>query len=163
MMHSPRPTRALSRLLYTSKSAIEAEGDGSLATIRGIAKAAARKNQTADLTGGLLYIDDRFIQVLEGPATNVESLFEQICCDLRHRDVTLIEVAPVASRLFGEWQMAFLSDSEDVSAALHGDLGEIQVLLRVNAREAQRKMRKVLVDNAAPVGAWTMADPTSAL
>lgn len=105
----------------------------------------AVKNRTFGLTGVLVFVDETFIQILEGPPANVEEVFEQICCDLRHTEVELIETYPVQSRLFAEWDMAFLADGADISDIR---MGEIRQLLNTNSRMAEQRMRQTLLDSA---------------
>lgn len=70
-------------------------------------------NLRQDLTGLLLYHDGSFIQVLEGDADVVQTLYRTICGDLRHKAVTRLTAAPLARRNFGEWSMAFV-DTRDL-------------------------------------------------
>lgn len=64
-------------------------------------------NESHDVTGVLLYFDLVFFQVLEGPREILESLFERIVEDPRHRDVTLQVSEPIAVRLFPDWSMSY--------------------------------------------------------
>ena len=64
-------------------------------------------NECNEVTGILLYFDLVFFQVLEGPREVLESLFEKIVEDPRHRDVTLQVSEPIASRLFPDWSMSY--------------------------------------------------------
>ena len=134
----------LSRLLYVSRCALESEGAAQKAEVRAIAEKAVARNRTVELTGSLLHVGEHFIQVLEGPTPAVERTFETICCDFRHDDVKLIDLVPVKSRVFPEWNMAFLSDEAETRVPLAQDLEDIRFLVGVNAREAVNQMRAVL-------------------
>jgi hypothetical protein len=70
-------------------------------------KAARQKNERLNVTGMLLYYDSSFIQVLEGEAEAVDSLFETIKSDDRHEAVTRFFRRETAVREFPEWEMAF--------------------------------------------------------
>ena len=60
-----------------------------------------------DITGLLLYHEDRFMQALEGPREAVEALYRRIALDPRHRNVALEFSEPEEERLFPDWQMGF--------------------------------------------------------
>ncbi len=70
----------------------------------------ARDNNTrAQVTGILLYAQQRFIQVLEGSETAVRALFERIAEDPRHRKVTVVLEGAHTQRMFDKWSMGFKS------------------------------------------------------
>lgn len=96
----------LCRLLYRSDAALLGSPDEVEAQLDLLIKQAKEANEAAGLTGALLLASGIFMQVLEGPGKTVESTFERICRDLRHRRVRLLELAAVESRSFGDWSMA---------------------------------------------------------
>lgn len=151
MTDQPGNETALRRLLYTSQCLIEGSPEEKGQEVRRIAEASEERNRRFDLTGALLFVDDSFIQVLEGPSAGLEAVFEEICCDLRHRDVKLIDLVPVESRMFADWAMAVLSHVGDTQIVLRNDLQDIRLTIGVNAREAERQMR-ALLDAHAPEG-----------
>lgn len=63
-------------------------------------------NAAHELTGILLYGNGQFLQVLEGEAETVHSLYARICQDSRHRDVTTYSDKPIRARAFPDWHMA---------------------------------------------------------
>jgi hypothetical protein len=71
-------------------------------------------NERAKITGMLLHLNGKFIQVLEGKKGAVLDLFARINLDPRHRRVTKIMEGTSASRIFKDWTMGFkmLSDKE---------------------------------------------------
>lgn len=140
---------SISRLLYVSRCAIDAQDANRLETLRALADRSAQRNAAAQITGCLLHIGDNFIQVLEGPSHAVERTFEVICCDFRHEEVKLIDLVPVKERMFGEWNMAFLSSESEIVIRMRDDLEEIRFLVGINAREALGQMRQVLEREAA--------------
>jgi hypothetical protein len=139
---------SLSRLLYVSRCAFKEQGAERDGAVRDIAARAARRNTACLLTGALLYVDDTFVQVLEGPAKAVERCFEAICCDFRHDDIKLIDLIPAKDRVFAQWHMAFLAANDDTTIQTRGDLEEISFLVGVNAREAVNQMRHLLKQSA---------------
>lgn len=134
----------LSRLLYTSQCTLDDSDPNRMAAVHEIAEAASAANIINGLTGSLIYVDNEFIQVLEGRADQIETIFERICCDFRHRDVRLIDLVPIKERLFSEWGMALLSDDKDTVVGTNGNLEEIRLMVGVNAREAIHQIRNTL-------------------
>ena len=64
-------------------------------------------NTKANITGILLYVRGSFIQVLEGEAQAVETLFNHIQTDPRHTDVIRVMNRPIVQRLFPDWTMGY--------------------------------------------------------
>jgi hypothetical protein len=69
-------------------------------------------NARRNITGMLLYRDGNFLQVLEGPASEVDDLIEKIKRDTRHHGVILMSRRGIEERQFAEWQMAFRNMSK---------------------------------------------------
>ncbi len=92
---------ALVSLIYVSKAAHGLDA----ADIGAIHHGAQRENASRGVTGALLCYDGRFVQVLEGPAAAVQSVYERILADPRHHDVRLLIQGPTSERLFGQWSM----------------------------------------------------------
>lgn len=137
----------ISRLLYISRSKLDPARGAPAAQVRHIAAASSVRNAAVGLTGSLLFVDDHFVQVLEGEAEAVEATFERICCDFNHSEVRLIDMVSVKERLFAGWGMAVLSADEDTTIPIRADLQNIRFLVGINAREAVEQMRNFLVDN----------------
>ena len=69
----------------------------------------ARQNNVAnDITGVLVFVDNIFLQVLEGEQQKVLALLDAIKNDKRHTDVKLIGQAKVEKRSFEDWAMAYV-------------------------------------------------------
>jgi Sensors of blue-light using FAD len=67
----------------------------------------SQRNVERELTGLLLYKDGNIMQVIEGPAQNVEAVFERIKKDPRHKSLMVLLKEPISSRNFPNWSMAF--------------------------------------------------------
>jgi len=67
----------------------------------------SEQNALRNITGLLLYKDGNIMQALEGPAQNVEPLFERIKKDPRHKSVMLLINETISARNFPNWGMAF--------------------------------------------------------
>lgn len=77
--------------------------------LRNIQETAVRHNDARGITGVLLYRSGRFIQLLEGPAHEVDTLYESIMGDPRHTDVTLLVRRPCETRSACAWSMGVLN------------------------------------------------------
>ncbi len=65
-------------------------------------------NRKFDITGVLVYVDKKFLQVLEGEASIVKSLFFKIDSDARHIGVEQIICEPLIARTFTKWNMGMV-------------------------------------------------------
>jgi hypothetical protein len=74
-------------------------------TLLGILFKARSKNAKADVTGCLICRDDIYLQLLEGPADQVDQIYAKILQDDRHVEVTQLVHHEVTDRMFGEWAM----------------------------------------------------------
>ena len=77
--------------------------------LRDLLAEARHFNEANGITGMLLYCDDTFMQVLEGPRSVVEPLYVRISRDRRHARVLCVRSEEVSTRSFGGWSMGFRS------------------------------------------------------
>ena len=75
------------------------------ATLNAILIAARANNPKYEITGALICRADMYLQLLEGDAAAVDSLFAQIIRDDRHLEVRTLYRKPATKRLFPEWAM----------------------------------------------------------
>lgn len=102
-------------LVYTSSPA-RIMDDSALHELLAISRQA---NARFGITGMLLYFPDSFIQLIEGPQTHIQQLYQNIQRDRRHFRVTTLREGPIASRFFPDWAMAFdRRDSKEQTDAL---------------------------------------------
>ena len=101
----------LKRLKYVSRF----QRDMTAVEIDDLASRAAQKNSELQITGVLMTAGKLFFQVLEGPAENVDALFQTIRGDARHTDVLLLSSEDrVPERIYPDWAMGkFSLDSTD--------------------------------------------------
>jgi uncharacterized membrane protein (DUF373 family) len=64
-------------------------------------------NGAKNITGILLYANGTFFQVLEGEEATVNSVYDMIEKDERHKDCTIIERQKITERAFPYWSMGF--------------------------------------------------------
>jgi hypothetical protein len=70
------------------------------------------RNLRLEITGALIYENNQFGQVIEGPEDVIESLWEKIQQDNRHKNIRLIERKAIGSRSFQKWTMVFQGNKE---------------------------------------------------
>ncbi len=69
------------------------------------------KNKLSQITGLLVFVDDMFLQVLEGNEKDVKTVFEKISRDARHANIETLFEGHIAERAFPNWAMAYASAS----------------------------------------------------
>lgn len=95
--------RGLVRLIYASRATGGAVSSDMATAI--VAKS-IQNNRVSDISGLLVIGADRFLQVLEGPAGEVEQTFARVASDTRHSDMTVIARRAGGTRMFRNWNMA---------------------------------------------------------
>ncbi len=98
----------LSTLVYSSRNAIEDAGGDVRVELNRILSSARRNNPGLDVTGALVFSENRFAQVLEGPEASVDAIYNTIEIDPRHCDVVILKREAIRERTFPRWSMAFV-------------------------------------------------------
>lgn len=98
-------TEPLKQLVYTSVSRTAPE---EIVTSDFVAKIQAR-NHSFGITGSLAWYENKFMQIIEGPASAVNRLFAEILQDPRHKEIALISERIVHQREFPNWDMSVVS------------------------------------------------------
>jgi len=96
----------LTRVIYRSRSLMEEGGE------KEILDACKKKNPLIDVTGVLVSHGGWFLQVLEGPSSNIKKLVKVIEADPRHADFLVISTTTVNKRDFKDWSMASVTVDE---------------------------------------------------
>jgi hypothetical protein len=110
------------RIVYVSRNLIADQEEADAGLERVLAAARAR-NAALGVTGALLFSEDAFAQVLEGPVEAVTEVFDLIQTDARHDGVVVLHSGPVAARGFGAWSMAYAGRVDDAGARYRALLG----------------------------------------
>ena len=97
----------LATLAYVSRNAISEAGADMIDEIGNILTSSRKNNPLRAITGALLFNDNCFAQILEGPSHAVDTAFQTILADKRHRDVILLHREGLEQRYFPDWSMAF--------------------------------------------------------
>jgi hypothetical protein len=82
--------------------------------------AARSKNSRLGLTGMLIFHQDSFFQVLEGPSATIDGLYERICADERHTKIVKLIQEPIEKRSFSGWTMGLGQPDRDELGAIPG-------------------------------------------
>jgi len=64
-------------------------------------------NRQYHITGMLLYLNGKFIQILEGNRDDVQKIYQKILQDKRHQRVIMIMEGNSPGRVFHNWSMGF--------------------------------------------------------
>ncbi|MEO1529628.1 MAG: BLUF domain-containing protein [Planctomycetota bacterium] len=109
------------QLVYTSRAASSV----TLRDVYDIIRTAHNRNSTAGITGGLLFIDGYFIQLLEGLPSSVDERFGRIETDSRHQDVQVRTDRMVETALFETEWMALRDGTRVESSILEAHAYEV--------------------------------------
>ena len=104
----------LVRLLYASR-AVETSPE---VLIESILQQSRRNNPEMGITGVLCHGSDLFLQVLEGGRAAVNTLYNRIASDRRHREVTLLHYEEILERRFSGWTMGQVNLSKVNSSTI---------------------------------------------
>ncbi|NNE31742.1 MAG: BLUF domain-containing protein [Winogradskyella sp.] len=72
---------------------------------------AKRKNKRLRVTGCIVYANDKFIQLIQGPKDAIIDLYSAIKADKRHFSVTTLLEGGSQEKLWKDWSMAMLNFS----------------------------------------------------
>jgi Sensors of blue-light using FAD len=101
----------LARIVYRSENAMNVAGNRILIHYNDIVSSARRHNTQKNITGFLMFDRERYHQIIEGEAADVETLYARIVTDPRHRNLEILSHASIDVRDFTDWSMgSFLSD-----------------------------------------------------
>lgn len=89
-----------------------------------IIRVSHNRNSQSGLTGGLLFIDQHFVQVLEGSRIEVRKRYKSIATDPRHTHVELRQMQRSDNLVFPDNWMALRSGHE-IPAAVKAEFGYV--------------------------------------
>lgn len=73
--------------------------------VKDILLAAQKNNKRLNVTGLLISHGMRFLQTLEGDESVISELYRKIKLDVRHENLSLLELEPISQRQFPNWTM----------------------------------------------------------
>ena len=103
-----RKNEELVELMYQS----EAVNDMGVMGLMRILNVSVTSNKRDRITGVLFYDKGHFGQILEGPRTAIEALWERIQKDPRHHQVELLGLSPIMGRRFSQWALKLFDGKE---------------------------------------------------
>ena len=74
-------------------------------TVQQILVSSCKNNQSVEVTGLLIYSEDQYLQLLEGPLPALEETFSKIKSDTRHDNIIVLKEDFTDRRLFSSWTM----------------------------------------------------------
>lgn len=95
------------------------------------------------ITGVLLYIEGDFLQVLEGKKEAVETLFEIIKKDTRHKGIIVVYEGEKLKRQITDWSMGFYSSTYEMLRNMPG----FENLNQRNLSNIEDKIAKSFLEN----------------
>ena len=90
----------LKRVVYVSEKTNVSD-----TTLKNIIASSKKNNPEQDVTGCLLSGSNSFLQLLEGPADFIDTLYSKISKDNRHENVVALCEEKIGERLFLSWSM----------------------------------------------------------
>lgn len=141
------------QIIYSSVSSVPMQPD----QLEALLEQAQRSNDRQHITGALVYVDGHFLQILEGERASVQDLMEKISGDLRHETVTILQAGEVATPVFADWDMAYVSATPEQVAQWAGLSGTVHLPElfedmrqdRGRARQVARSILSVLLGEPA--------------
>lgn len=104
----------MERIIYVSTARLLP----SRQTVDDILAASRRNNRRDGLTGLLIVGGQRFLQVLEGPASGLDAAYTRISADPRHFAIVQLERTAIQARSFSDWQMGYAEAAVRVGGSL---------------------------------------------
>jgi len=77
----------------------------------GILANARDRNAKLGISGLLIFHENTFVQVLEGPKTEVELLLKKIAVDPRHQNMKILLQKEIQEKEFEKWAMGYVNSS----------------------------------------------------
>lgn len=88
-----------------------------------IIETSANNNLRDDLTGFLIFSNNRFFQVVEGSEDSIGSLMSRLGRDKRHSDIEILSRIEVEERSFPNWRMKRLKPDAQLLSSANSGLG----------------------------------------
>lgn len=121
---------SINQLIYIS----QATRKMSLEDLNDIHKVAKTNNEPVEVTGSLFYNGGWFLQVLEGPLARLNTLYNKIEKDPRHKNSRVLYNEPAQFRTFTRWSMN-MTNLDDRQADKYDELVEV-----IEAAKTDRKI-----------------------
>ena len=97
-------------LIYVSTAEVSMDYE----KVMDILQVSWRHNHNSDISGMLIYDDNYFVQLLQGPIHTVDTLYEKISNDTRHNSIELIGSELLARKDVNGWGMGLINNQKIV-------------------------------------------------
>lgn len=98
----------LVQLVYCSKSTSSDKDKN--ADLKSIHQTAVQTNGLLGISGLLLFSNSYYLQVLEGPRSDVNEVYGRILKDPRHSNSEILLFREIVRRDFGDWSMGWATE-----------------------------------------------------
>ena len=88
-----------------------------------LVKVSQDNNKKYGITGAMLYLENSFIQVIEGEDSVVAQLLKNLYADSRHRDIRIVSDSVVPARNFQNWSMGIVQPPQEERTRVRDELG----------------------------------------
>ncbi|WP_257160115.1 BLUF domain-containing protein [Corynebacterium cystitidis] len=140
---------SLKYLVYSSAAAGTPNED----TMEDIMEVAQAHNSSVDITGFLIAPDFTYVQFLEGPPKEIDSLMDSIRADKRHHSIHVLIEEPAPRRRFPKWPMHYRLPPLDRVNPFGEATGDVDTLIHSGSQTA-------LHEAAEKVSSWLIATET---
>ncbi|MBO6879639.1 BLUF domain-containing protein [Winogradskyella sp.] len=104
---------------------------------------AKRKNKRLKITGCIVYADNKFIQLIQGPKDAIIDLYKEIKADKRHFKVTTLLEQSTEQKIWSDWSMAMLDFSGNAKQVMNSRILLESYLENVTPKEKESDSYKV--------------------
>jgi hypothetical protein len=99
---------AFRQVVYIS----QATGAFTASELNELVEVSRRNNKKHGITGAMLYVENAFIQVIEGEDTAIGQLLDKLRTDTRHRNIRILSDKLAQVRNFQNWSMGIVKAAE---------------------------------------------------
>ena len=99
---------AIRQVAYIS----QATGTFTESELSELVEVSRRNNKKHGITGAMLYLENAFIQVIEGEDAAIGQLLEKLCTDTRHQNIAVLSDKLAQARNFQNWSMGIVKAAE---------------------------------------------------
>jgi hypothetical protein len=99
---------AIRQVVYIS----QATGTFTESELSELVEVSRRNNKKHRITGAMLYLENAFIQVIEGEDAAIGQLLEKLRTDTRHENIVVLSDKPAQARNFQSWSMGIVKAAE---------------------------------------------------
>lgn len=112
--------------------------------INNILHASIKNNKKDKITGALVFHENKFFQIVEGPKSRILNLYKILLKDNRHKNVRLIWKGVRLKRTFKDWSMAFISDDKITGLKRDGIPSHMNIRELINKLEDKELFADIL-------------------